>query len=162
MADFDELSDKDLLNLYGSFIVELKKRNIIRTKNIVGDLGEYFAKEYYNNTPNLPTLLLTDKSTKNIDAISNKGERYSIKTTSSKSTGSFWGIEDKNSEKVFEHLIIVRLNDSYELKQILELDWDTFVNHLSYDSRMKGACKVSITKKLIDESKIIYEAEDIK
>ena len=44
-----ELVDEDLLNMYGEFISELKDRKIIGTKNIVGDLGEYFAKEHYKN-----------------------------------------------------------------------------------------------------------------
>ncbi len=51
--DFKEYKDSELINLYGKFIQELKDRKIIRTKNIVGELGEYFAKEHYNNTPRI-------------------------------------------------------------------------------------------------------------
>ncbi len=152
---FENYSDEELLSTYGKLIAEFKCRKIIRTKNIVGDLGEYYAKEIYHKTAGLPNLLLTDKSTKNIDAVSNKGERYSIKTTTTKSTGSFWQM-DKNSEKLFEYLIIVILNDNYELKQVLELDWDSFLKHISFDSRM-NAHKVSITKSLMNDAKIIYD-----
>lgn len=155
-----ELVDEDLLNMYGEFISELKDRKIIRTKNIVGDLGEYFAKEYYNKTPGLPNLLLTDKSTRNIDAVSNKGERYSIKTTTTATTGTFWEI-NKDMEKVFEYLIIVKLNDCYELEQILELDWNTFIKYIKINKRM-NAYMITITKALVKDSKIIYTKSNIK
>lgn len=103
----------------------------------------------------LPNLLLTDKSTRNIDAVSNKGERYSIKTTTTKTTGTFWKI-DKNSEKVFEYLIIVQMNEAYEVEKILELDWDSFIRHISFNSRM-NAYLITITKSLLCDSKIIYQ-----
>lgn len=97
--DLDKISNEVLLKMYGDIIKELKERKIIRSKNIVGDLGEYFAKVYYNSTKGLPTLLLTDKSTANIDAVSNKGDIYSIKTVTSKTTGSFWGVSKENNKK---------------------------------------------------------------
>ncbi len=103
----------------------------------------------------LPNLLLTDKSTRNIDAVSNKGERYSIKATTTKTTGTFWKI-DKNSEKVFEYLIIVQMNRFYEIEQILELDWKTFIKHITFNSRM-NAYLITITNSLICDSKIIYQ-----
>jgi hypothetical protein len=54
--DFSELSDNELVQAYSDVLKELKKREIIRTKNIVGDLGEYLAIDYYNRTPGLPKL----------------------------------------------------------------------------------------------------------
>ena len=105
-------------------------------------------------------MLLTDKSTRNIDAVSNKGERYSIKTTTTATTGTFWEI-DKDMEKVFEYLIIVKLNDCYELEQILELDWNTFIKYIKINKRM-NAYMITITKALIKDSKIIYTKSSIK
>ena len=52
-------------------------------------MGEYLAIENYNKIANLPTLQKATASTQNIDAISNKGERYSIKSTSGTATGVF-------------------------------------------------------------------------
>ena len=36
--------------------LELQNRGILRTKNVVGELGEYFAIDYYTNHPKLPNL----------------------------------------------------------------------------------------------------------
>ena len=79
--DLSKLENEDLVMLYGKIIDELKHRNIIRSKNVVGDIGEYLAIEYYTKTPGLPKLQFAPPSTENIDAISVKGERYSIKCT---------------------------------------------------------------------------------
>lgn len=53
-----ECKDTELINLYGKLISELKERKIIRTRNIVGELGEYFAKEHYNNTPRITQFII--------------------------------------------------------------------------------------------------------
>ena len=56
------------INLYPSLLDELKNRRIIRTKNIIGELGEHIVKQTYNKNPKLPKLQLGIKSTKNIVA----------------------------------------------------------------------------------------------
>ena len=65
---------------------------------MIGDMGEYLAIEYYNNTPGLPNLAPAPVRTENIDAISRKGDRYSIKSTSGNVTGVFYGLEPKGSD----------------------------------------------------------------
>ncbi len=45
--DLSNLEKYDLIMLYGKVIDELKRRNIIRSKNIVGDIGEYLVVDYY-------------------------------------------------------------------------------------------------------------------
>ena len=50
MSDIKKLKDNELIQLISpssEVIQELKKRGIIRTKNIVGELGEYYAIQYY-------------------------------------------------------------------------------------------------------------------
>ncbi|BDC60694.1 MULTISPECIES: hypothetical protein [Bacillus] len=84
-----KLSDDDLIKAYGEVIKEFKKRGIIRSKNLLGDLGEYLAINQYCSTIGLPNLQPAPIGTKNIDAISVKGERYSIKSTTGKVTGVF-------------------------------------------------------------------------
>ena len=64
-------------------------------------------------------------NTENIDAISRKGERYSIKTiTNNGSTGVFYGLPPIDSNEMlrqkFEYVIIVKLNDNFELENIIE------------------------------------------
>ena len=76
----NKLSNEELISIYEKWIEELKNRKITRTNNIVGEIGEYLAIDYYNKTVGLPKLVSAPISTKSIDAISNRGERYTIKT----------------------------------------------------------------------------------
>ena len=157
ICDFLNTSDEDLILFYSKWINELKKRNLIRTKNIVGEIGEYLAIKYYNKTPGLPKLQATQPSTRSIDAISIKGERYTIKTITGKTTGVFYGV-DENQEKLFEYVIIVVMNEDYTINKILELTWDNFMKHKHWHSRMT-AWNLTLTKELIRDSKVIYSCD---
>ena len=156
--DLKNLSDEELVAMYPNLISELKEREIIRTDNVVGEIGEYLAINQYNKTPGLPKLIRTAKSTKNIDAVSNKGERYSIKTMTTKTTGVIHGV-DTIENKLFEKLIIVQLDKNFTLKKVVEIDWKTFFKHKKWHSTMK-AHNVHITKALLDDSIIIYSDDD--
>lgn len=73
---------------------------------------------------------LNIKSTKNIDATSNKGERYAIKATSGSGTGVFASLPTEDDGIVyFEYLILVMFNKDYSLQAIYELTWNQFVLH---------------------------------
>lgn len=157
--DLNTQKTSDLVALYSSVIKELKNRAVIRTNNVIGDLGEYLAIEHYNNTPGLPTLAVAPIGTENIDAISRKGDRYSIKSTSGNVTGVFYGLEPKGSvivdKQKFEYVIICRFNTDYELEEILEMDWDTFLMHKRWHSRM-NAWNLVLTKKVCNDCKVIF------
>ena len=162
MSDLTKLKDEELIELISpssDVIKELKSRNILRTKNIVGELGEYYAIKYYNRLKGLPKLTLAPPGVKNIDALSREGEIYSIKCISSLNgtTGSFWvpkSIEENNQKIHF--LIIVILDKNYGVEKILELTWDDFMEHKKYNKRMNNY-NISVTKKLINQVRIIYE-----
>lgn len=160
--ELQNLTKYDLIMLYGQIIDELKRRNIIRSKNVVGDIGEYLAVDYYTKTPGLPKLQFAPPSTENIDAISVKGERYSIKCTTGNTTGIFHGLNPPESEEpqkqLFEYAIIVLLSDSYRLKKIIELDWDSFLKHKRWHSRM-DAWHLTISKKLLADATVIFDDE---
>jgi len=157
--NFDKLSDNELVDSYSEVIDQLKKRKIIDTKNVTGDLGQYLAIRYYCNTPSLPNLFKANTGTKGIDAISRKGERYTIKTTTGKTTGAFWDLQPPNSKKkdrrIFEYVIIVLLDDNYTLKKIIELNWKQFLKLKRWHNYMK-TWNMSVTKKLEKEGKIIF------
>ena len=68
--DFKKFSDEEVISFYPKILKELKNRDIIRTNNLVGDLGEYWTRKKYNETPNLPKLQDAPKSTKNINCCS--------------------------------------------------------------------------------------------
>lgn len=153
-----ELNDEELVSMYPSLISELKEREIIRTDNVVGEIGEYLAINQYNKTPGLPKLIRTAKSTKNIDVVSNKGERYSIKTITTSTTGVIHGV-DTIENKLFEKLIIVQLDKKFVLKRVIEIDWATFFKHKKWHSTMK-AHNIQVTKSLLDDAVVIYSDEN--
>jgi len=122
------LTNLELIDLYPSILKELKVRGIIRTNNLVGELGEYLAASTYQKNPKLPNLQLNLKSTKNIDATSQKGERYAIKATSGTSTGVFASLPiDDDGKTYFEYLIVVCFNKDLTLNAIYELSWEQFI-----------------------------------
>lgn len=155
-------STRELLEIYSNIISTLKDRGVIRTKNLIGDLGEYLAIEKYISTPNLPKLLAAPAGTQNIDAISTKGERYSIKSTTGNLTGVFYGLNPPDSEEIedkkFEYVIIVLFNENFKLSKILEINWNQFLNLKKWHKTM-NAWNLSITKSLLSQSKIIYESK---
>lgn len=157
----NSLSDDNLIKTYSYTITTLKNRNIIRTKNVVGELGEYIAINHYTATPNLPKLQAAPTGTQNIDAISINGDRYSIKSTTTTTTGVFYGLNnpDMSLEEIqkFEYVIIVKFDDTLNLKAIYELDWKTFLKHKKWHRRM-NAWNLNLTKNLISDSRIIFSA----
>lgn len=156
-----DLSNEKLVELYSSAIKELKKRNIIRTKNVTGDLAEYLAIQHYCKTPGLPNLQAAPIGTQNIDAISRAGDRYSIKAASGKVTGTFHGLQPKGSAELdkpkFEYVIICKFDDEYHLEAIYELTWESFVKHKRWHSTMK-AWNIPLTKEVLIDAKLIYAA----
>lgn len=165
MEDLAQKTTEELIQLYSSTIKELKEREVIRTNNVIGDLGEYLAIRHYNKTPGLPNLAPAPVGTENIDAISKKGDRYSIKSTSSNTTGVFYGLEAQGSnvsdEKKFEYVIICKFDDNYELQTILQLEWDVFIQNKHWHSRML-AWNLTITRNLLKQCKVIYDRPSSK
>ena len=90
--NLNQLNTTELINTYSEIIKLLKTRGVIRTKNLLGDLGEYLAIEHFNNTSKLSNLQAAPPGTQNTDAISRNGERYSIKSTTGNLTGVFYGL----------------------------------------------------------------------
>lgn len=161
-----KVPDEDLWSLYSASIKELKLRNLIRSKNITGERGESLVINFYNKTKNLPKLQVAPVGTKNVDAISRDGERYSIKSTvfPNKTTGVFYGMGTPDkliNDKKFEYLVVALLDDDYNLLKIVELNWDTFIKFKKWHSRM-NAFNVSLSKNLLSQSKVLFSANDEK
>jgi hypothetical protein len=158
--DTKSLSNANLILAYSEIISELKERNVIRTKNLLGDLAEYLVIEHFTTTPTLPNLQPAPPGTKNVDAMSRKGERYSIKATSGKLTGSFWGLNNPDSNtpdiQKFEFLIIARFDNNFKLVQLLQLSWNQFVRFKSWNKTMR-CWKISLTKELIRDSEVLLD-----
>jgi len=95
--NINNLNTTELIQAYSEIIKQLKSRGVIRTKNLLGDLGEYLAIEHFNNTSGMSNLQAAPAGTQNIDAISRNGERYSVKSTTGNLTGVFYGLERHKS-----------------------------------------------------------------
>lgn len=156
--DLSKFKDNEIIDIYSKTIKELKNRGIIRTKNVLGEIGEYLAIEHYNKTPGLPNLQKAPIGTENIDAISRQGQRYSIKSTSSNTTGVFYGLEPKDSlikdTQKFEFIIICCFDDDVKLTSIYEITWDQFLVLKHWHSRMK-AWNLVVTKDFVAKAKKI-------
>ena len=147
--DLTHLSDEELVKTYPSLLRELRSRKIIKTKNLVGELGEYYTRKIYSETPNLPRLQDAPAGTKNVDHISVRGERYAVKSTSSNNTGVFHSIPTEvDSTVYFEYLIVVRFNNDYELTQVLQCNWEYFVHHRKIKNP-EGKWYISLTNDFI-------------
>lgn len=160
--NLEELNNEELWLGYADIQQELKKRNLVRTNNIVGERGEFLAIETYSSISGLPNLQAAPEGTQNVDALSRKGERYSIKTISEpgSTTGVFYGIGEKDEveipEKKFEYVIIVQIFKDYRVKRILEISWNQFLKFKKWHSTMR-AWNISVTKALLSEAKVILD-----
>ena len=101
--------------------------------------------------------------TKNINAVSQEGERYSIKSTTSNITGAIYGLEPPNStvidKPLFEYMVICKLDSDCSLEGIYQLSWDSFLKHKKWHSRI-NAWNVTVTSAMKNDSVIIYERTD--
>jgi hypothetical protein len=168
MSNCDEIekkiencSDEEVWQLFAHVNSLLKTRGLVRTRNITGERGEFLAVATYNSTPGLANLQAAPEGTQNVDALSRKGDRYSIKTISepSNTTGVFYGLGSPEDhippEKKFEFAVIVILDKNLQLKKMLELNWDQVLHFRRWHSTMR-AWNLSVTKALLAEAKIIF------
>lgn len=135
--DVKKISDADLTELRASIEIEMKSRGLAYS---VGDIGETLAIKYFCQSKSLPNLLAAPVGTKNVDALSRDGDRYSIKTRlNSKKTSAIY-LDKKNSEKqLFEFILLVKINDKYELESIHQFTWEKFLTLKCYDKRMSAS-----------------------
>ena len=163
MDSIKALTDDDLIKCYGSVIRELRDRQIIRSKNVLGDLGEYIAINHYSSTIGLPKLQLALTGTQNIDATSINGERYTIKAITRNVTSVFYGLNPPGStdteQQKFEYVILLIFDETYTLKRINEITWEKFLKYKKWHSRMK-AWNLRVSKELLENTRTVYLAHE--
>ena len=156
---FQNETDVDLIRAYGDLLKEMKARKIIRSGNLVGDLGEYLAMDCYNRTPGLVKLGPAPAGCKSFDAVGRNGKRYSIKSTSGAVTGSFFGLLSPTSsgqdEPIFDFLVVVQFDNDYSLKRIIEITWPQFVQYKKWLPG-QNAFNVPVTQKVIAAATTIF------
>lgn len=134
--DFGAMTDDQLLRLRAELHAELKKRGIARS---VGQMAEHHALRYYNQTPGRPNLLAAPVGTANVDALSRRGERYSIKgVVDAKKTGTVYSDSIDPDKQLFEYMIVVKMHQDWSLDSIYEFTWKQFLNCRSWDKRMNA------------------------
>lgn len=152
------LETLEIIKLYSEILIELKERKIIRSKNLVGELGEYLVIEVFNSNKDLPNLKLAPTSNKSYDAIDEEGKTYAIKTITRNVTGVFYGLNSSTSKvenkQIFDYAIVIKLNENYGIEKVIQLDWTQFIDNKKWHSRMK-AWNLNLSKKLESKSKII-------
>ncbi len=162
VSEIDKVETTELIKIYSQIISELKDRKVIRTKNLIGEMGEYLVIDHYNRTSGLPKLTITAPGTKSIDAVSRDGKRYAIKSTSSNLTGVFYGLNKPSSNvpdtQLFEFVIIAVFRDNFTLSKIIELTWTQFLQYKKWHSTMSG-WNITVTKKVLTDGKIILNTE---
>ena len=133
----------------------MRKRGIADS---VGAVGEQLAIEHFRKTPGLPKLQLAPRGTKNVDALSRNGDRFSIKTVCEGSkTGTIYPEPDDRDKQLFEHVLIVKLGEDWSLESIHQLSWADFVKVRSWDKRM-NAWYVAFNKRALGSGKEIFRA----
>jgi len=151
-AEIKSMSDEKLIQLRAALEVEMRRRGLDFS---VGQIGEALVIEHFNHTPGLPNLLRAPAGTKNVDALSRGGDRYSIKTIwHAKKTSTIYPDPNDKKKQLFEFLLIAQLNDDLTLKSIHQFSWHGFTEIRSWDSRM-SAWYMSCSKKKSDQGKRI-------
>ena len=95
---------------FGRYYELLRENNIIRSRRIVGDLGEFYACQYLNLTLN------ENKNEKGVDAIDDKGIKYEVKTRRVYESGRRTGKTRRLNNlvgKSSEILVVVALDRSF-------------------------------------------------
>jgi hypothetical protein len=133
LSTFDDVS---LLRLRADLHGEMKRRGLAMN---VGQLAEKLAIDFFNNTPGCPNLREAAVGTANVDALSRRGDRYSIKgILDARKTGTVYPDSDDRERQLFEYLLVVRLKPDWTLQSIYEFDWQTFIRCRSWDKRMNA------------------------
>ena len=142
LSNDKSVSDQEVILAYGHVLEALRNRGIIRTKNVVGELGERYCEMIFNQSSSLPNLTLVATNEQDIDAIDEAKTTYSIKTvtfTSAKRTGSFHLAEDHAPlDKRFDMLLVVIMNDTMTPRFIYRLSWNQFWSLKSWSSTQRA------------------------
>jgi hypothetical protein len=152
-AGVHSLSDVELMELRAAVDTETRKRGLNFN---VGEIGEKLAIALFKERPDLSVLAAAPRGTKNIDAISREGNRYSIKTLQkARKTGTIYPDPSDRDRQLFEFILIVLVNDELTLERIIELDWQQFCAVRSWDTRM-NAWYVARSQRALGAGRQIY------
>lgn len=154
--NLEKKHDDELISFRIQLDKEFKKRGL---KFSVGDIGELIAIKHFNSTAGLSNLLKSPTGTKNVDALSRNGERYSVKTIKDGSkTGTIYPNSENDKTQLFEFILVVILNDDYELQSLHRFSWKQFVKIRQWDKTM-NAWYIPKTIKAFQTGECLYETK---
>jgi hypothetical protein len=141
--------EKELLQLYGRLMEELRKRELIRSSNNpVSDYAEKIVCEKMK-------LSIQGKSSKGYDAIDEKsGIKYQIKArrvtrhNKSRQLGVIRNIE----QKLFDYLIAVIFDESFKPIEMWRIPRETILKYARYSQHQNGYILILSGKVLKDET----------
>ena len=155
---FVKMSDDELVLLRAGLDAEMRKRNIAFS---VGGVGERLVIEHFRKTSGLPKLQAAPRGTKNVDALSRNGDRYTIKArcnaSKAQKTGAIYQSKEDKDKQMFEYLLIALLAEDWSLESIHQLTWNDFLKVRSWDTRM-SAWYVPISQRTLGAAQLIYHA----
>jgi hypothetical protein len=149
MIDLKNLEKRDLLQLYGRLMEELRQRELIRSSNNpVSDYAEKIVCEKLK-------LSIQGKSSKGYDAIDEKsGIKYQIKarrlTRHNKSRQL--GVIRNIDQKLFDYLIAVIFDESFKPIEIWRIPRETIPKYARYSQHQNGHILVLAGKVLEDKT----------
>lgn len=146
------LSDSELISLRTVVENEMRQRGISLS---VGEAGEVLAIDHFNSTKGLPNLQKAPAGTRNVDALSRNGERYSIKSRmKAKKTGTVYPDEADKKKLLFEYILLVRIDENYQLVSIHQFSWKLFTKLRKWDKRM-SAWYLSCSNRTLEQARKI-------
>lgn len=152
LVDVSALSDEQLRLLHVSVDREAARRKLPLG---VGEIGEQLVLDLFRIRPDLPALVPAARGTKNVDALSRDGERYSIKTLlRARKTGTVYPDPTDSERQLFEYLVVVLLADDLQLAEVFRLSWDQFRAVRSWDARMNAWYVARSTRALSTDVRI--------
>lgn len=156
LSKLANLSDEEILSYRAAIDITLKQRKLPFN---IGQVGEKLVLDFFNSTPGLTNLQPAPTGTKNVDALSRNGDRYSIKTVcNAKKTGTIYPDSLDAERQLFEYLLIVRLSEAWGLESIHQLTWEALRYVRSWDKRM-NAWYVAISGRALAAATVVFKAE---
>lgn len=158
-----DISDDDLIGAFATLMTAMRERGIIRTKNVVGDLGERYAVSAYRANPTKTPIALSETNETDVDARNGDGLRFAIKaaSTSSSRTSAFHLTKDwPLGEEVFDYLVVVRVDDMLRPTQVYELTWAQFWSSKKWSERQQ-AWFLPLSKGILDGAQCVFPVSPI-
>ena len=149
MIDLKNLEKRDLLQLYGRLMEELRQRELIRSSNNpVSDYAEKIVCEKLK-------LSIQGKSSKGYDAIDEKsGIKYQIKARrlTSHNKSRQLGVIRNIDQKLFDYLIAVIFDESFKPIEIWRIPREIIPKYARYSQHQNGHILIIAGKVLEDKT----------